>query len=502
MGGHGPYDLRVSVPPELQPAWRVLILAVAAGCTTSGAAPSGHAPRGDGGSDSAHPRPNDAGAHASDAGAQPRDSGAADSSVLKDAAPTDASLPPDGPSLDAGPPVDAPYPAFSLGARAPQVTNNGAPVLASALFVPIMFAGDSLTSQIDVFVSAVGPSDYWATIGSEYGVGPATSSPVIVEEMSSPGTNVTDAEVQQFLAVSIATDPRFGALGLPADAGVQTSNPSAVPPAEAVYVVFYPTGTTISAGALGESCEAFGGYHSSFALGNGAKVAYAVIPRCASFNGLTGKDFVTSATSHELIEAATDPDPYVPAYQGTDGDHFVWTLVLGDGEVADLCASLLDANVHPTEASLSSFLVQRSWSNQGAQAGQDPCVPTAGEPSYFNTLPTTTQISFVDQGQSYQTLGTQVAVGQTATVTLDLASSGPTAGPWTVDLEDYGEAFGGSEVLGLKLLGRSSGSNGQTLTLQITAVQAASPSLFGIAPYFVYSKLGTVSTMWVGAVTN
>ena len=478
----------------------MLVLALAAGCSSSSTASP--VPLDGGSSDAARRNSNDASSDAgTDSGVHQTDSGGADSSARKDAASSDASPPPDGSSLDAAPPIDAPYPAFSLGARAPQVTNNGAPVLANALFVPIVFTGDGLASEIDAFMSAVGPSDYWSTIGSEYGVGAGASSPLIVEAMS-PSANITDAEVQQFLAASIATDPRFGALGLSADAGVQPSNPNAVPPAEAVYVVFYPTGTTISAGALGESCEAFGGYHSSFALGNGAKVAYAVIPRCTSFNGLMGEDFVTSATSHELIEAATDPDPYVPAYQGTDGDHFVWTLILGDGEVADMCAFLPDANVHPSEASLTAFLVQRSWSNKGAQAGQDPCVPTAGEPFYFNTLPLTTQVSFVDQGQSYQTLGTQVAVGQTTTVTLNLASSGSTNGPWTVELEDYGEAFGGSEVLDLKLLGRSSGSNGQTLTLQITALEAASSSLSGIAPYFIYSKLGSVSTMWVGAVTN
>jgi hypothetical protein len=394
---------------------------------------------------------------------------------------------------------DAMYPAFTY--EVPQVNDYGAAVLSSAVFVPIVFPGDPLAAQIDAFMSAIGPSDYWATVGTEYGVGPATSTG-LVRESAPPAPNLTDAEIQQFLAQAIATDPRYLALGPDTDAGIMTANPAATPPAGVLYVLFYPAATTISQPTLGESCGAFGGYHSAFNLTNGAVVTYAVIPRCAMFNGESGLDAVTATTSHELIEAATDPDPNVASYLGTDTDHFVWELTLGSGEVADMCSFLLDANLHPQEALLSAYLVQRIWSNQAALNGQDPCVPTVGSGAYFNTVPEATEQPFVDQGQTFQTLATQIPVGQTATVTLDLVSSAPTDGPWSVEVLDYGVAYNNPAILDLKILGATAGENGQTLTLQIKALQAGPASLFGISPYFVYSTLGTTSTFWVGAVTN
>ena len=402
--------------------------------------------------------------------------------------------------FDASVPADATYPAFSF--EVPQVSDDGAAVVGSALFVPVVFPGETLGAKIEAFMSAIGASDYWSSIGTEYGVGPATTTSLVVES-TSPGSNITDAEIQQFLASAISTDPRYRALGPDVDAGSQAANPSAMPPPDVIYVLFYPAGTSISADTLGESCAGFGGYHSSFMLSNGGTVAYAVIPRCATFNDLSGIDFVTVATSHELIEAATDPNPTVPSYAGVDTDHFVWQLTLGNGEVADMCSFLLDANVHPTEPAMSAFLVQRVWSNAAALAGNDPCVPViAGEGAYFNTVPESTEVDFVDQGKTYQTLGTQIPVGHTATVTLDLASDAPTSGPWTVQLLDYGVAYQNPAYLDLKIVGAAEGLNGLTLTVQITALQAGPTSLLGISPYFIYSTIGEVSTFWIGAVTN
>ena len=54
--------------------------------------------------------------------------------------------------------------------------------------------------------------------------------------------------------------------------------------------------------------------------------AYAVIPTCTSLQGMTEQDGVTSAVSHEWIEAATDPFPSTgmgidSAYAQVDYDH-------------------------------------------------------------------------------------------------------------------------------------------------------------------------------------
>ena len=431
-----------------------------------------------------------------DADASARTDGPADD---KTDARVDAVVPVDAVG-DAVPFVDAPYPAFAY--EVPQVENRGGPVLTNALFVPVVFPGETLSQPIAVFMSAVGRSQYWASIGTEYGVGPATSvAPVSVT--AAPGPNITDPGVQSFLAQAIASDPRFGALGPATDAGISASHPDAAPPANVVYVLFYPPGTTITATSLGTSCVDFAGYHGSFVLPNGNGVTYVVIPRCASLNGLSGIDEVTAIASHELIESATNPDQNDPAFVGTDIDHFAWAFVVGDGEVADMCSVLKDAYAHPAEADLSAFTVSRSWSNQAASAGSDPCVPHApGEGAYFNAVPEATEVPFVADGQSYQTLGTRIAVGQTKTVEVDLASQGPTGGAWSVSLLDYGAAYGNPKVLDLTLTGATSGVNGDRLTLQITPLVSGRASQDGISPYFVYSTHGSVSTVWIGAVTN
>jgi hypothetical protein len=428
--------------------------------------------------------------------AAPRDAGrdrAGDAS-LRDAGEVEGGG--DG-GVDTG--MTVPYPAFDP--TAPQVVDNGGLVLANANFVPVVFAGETLTAPIASFMSAIGSSQYWATIGMEYGVGPATSSPLIVDTYA-PGAQTTDADIQTWLAQAIATDPRFLALGVSPDAGTQAPDPNAVPPPGTVYVLFYPDGTAIS-DASGSSCTAFGGYHYTLTLGNGATVVYAVIPRCTDFAGLSGIDDVTAVTSHELIESATDPETYTsPGYVGTDVDHFIWELVVGNGEVGDMCSFLPDAWIYPAEPALSSYLVQRIWSNENAAAGLDPCVPATNEVTYFNAVPEATLVSFVDQGMSYQTLGNQIAVGQAGTLTLDLFSHASTDGAWTVTLLDYGKAFGNPTVLEISPLGATTGVNGQKVQFQITPLSAGTATLFGMSPYFIYSTQGSVSSFAVGVITN
>lgn len=425
-----------------------------------------------------------------EAGGEAGDGGAADVSGM------------DAPLLESGvPDGSVPYPAF--GVDVPQVRSNGGPVVANGLFIPIVFAADPYAASLATFMSEVGASAYWTAVTSEYGVGPAKSAPLVTLTAQAPAM-LKDSDIQAWLAQAIATDPRFLALPLAADAGLQsTPDPSAMPPAGAIYVIFYPTGTTIT-DTSGTSCEAFGAYHFNFALENGAQVVYAVVPRCAMFNGESGLDAVTSSTSHELIEASTDPEPYTsPGYVGVDEDHFLWELVLGNGEVGDMCSFVPDAQVRPTEPAFSGFLVQRTWSNKAAMALTDPCVPSiAGQAAYFNTVPVASQITFVDQGSTYPTLGTQIPVGQTATVTLDLFSSGPTGGPWKVYPLDYGEAFMNPKVLDLQIVGMSSGVNGQQVVLQITPLLPGTNALLGLSPYLLYSQQGNLSSFWVGTVSN
>jgi hypothetical protein len=131
--------------------------------------------------------------------------------------------------------------------------------------------------------------------------------------------------------------------------------------AQLIYLVYFPSTTKIDDGTGAILCgpDGYLGYHYADSLKGAGAFTYAVLPDC------TGKlDDLTSTVSHEIIEAATDPeDGWFLDVAGTDH----WSGENGQ-EVADLCQD--DANVQE-----GGWALQRSWSNQAAMAGGCPCVP-------------------------------------------------------------------------------------------------------------------------------
>ncbi len=112
------------------------------------------------------------------------------------------------------------------------------------------------------------------------------------------------------------------------------------------------------------SCEAGGfcGYHSSFRAGR-AHVRYAVLPDMSAGSGCDtgcggGAPFaaVTSVTSHELVEAVTDPD--VGLAKGLAAP-LAW-YDANNGEIGDICAGH-DGKLH---AGGAVWTVQKQWSNK------------------------------------------------------------------------------------------------------------------------------------------
>src|SRR6202000_2742972 len=100
-----------------------------------------------------------------------------------------------------------------------------------------------MVTAINTFTSQIGPSDYWKTIVTEYGVGAATSLTPIQVTDTAPAT-IDDAGIQTLLQAKLAD---------------QTAG-SPTPDANTLYAIFYPSGTKIT--LQGEtSCNSFGGYH-------------------------------------------------------------------------------------------------------------------------------------------------------------------------------------------------------------------------------------------------
>jgi len=392
---------------------------------------------------------------------------------------------------DAGPPDDAGYPAIDVDA--PQVVSLGGQVLSSPKVEPVFFPGFDYASQLTDFAAKLGASSYWAA-AKEYGVGPITSlTPITLSnaeiDPADIGT-ITDAYIQSWLKARFdGTHPEFGT----------------TPDPNAIYTLFYPTSTVIYLGGGGgggdggapdagnfgsqKSCSSFGGYHGQVQIGT-QLIAYAVIPECGTFGNLVGANAETATTSHELIEASTDPYPDAqPAYVQVDDDHINWEFFLGGGEIGDMCAQFPDSFYVPPDF---DFEVQRFWSNQSAKAGHDPCQPSTGS-AYFNTMPVFTD-SVTTRGNTV-TKGIMTPVGTPKTIELDLFSDAPTSGPWTVSATAYARSGTAPVTISFDT---NQGQNGDKIHMTVTATGAFSGTTTKTVSLLITSTLGVRQKQWIG----
>jgi hypothetical protein len=354
----------------------------------------------------------------------------------------------------------------------PVLQNNGGPVLAHPKITTVTFPGDTMASTLEAFGAGIGATPYWSAATAEYGVGAATAGTPVHLTESAPA-NIDDAAIQTWLAGKLdGTHAEFG-----------------VPTANSLYAIYYPSTTTVTLQGI-TSCTQFGGYHNSIVLG-AQQIAYAIMPRC-NWNGQGELDTTTGSASHEFLEAATDPLPLTstPAYTGVDADHAVWEMILL-GEDGDLCAQFQDSFYKPSGFNYS---VQRSWSNASAAAGHDPCAPSLAGEVYFNAAPVLNDtVSFNFQGQSGQTKGVSIPVGQSKTIDLDLYSDAA-IGAWALQASDLQ-----SNTLKFAF-SQSSGSNGDKVKLTITVLQANAQ--YGGEPFAIVSTKAGVKHYWFGFVGN
>ncbi len=347
--------------------------------------------------------------------------------------------------------------------RAPQVVTLGGPTLSMPVFISITFPGDDMRDQVEDFVDSVGCTDYWRAVASDYGVGQGVGGPHTRLPESAP-TSIDDAQIQQWLASKIKSEPNFPQ-----------------PDANTLYVIFYPAGTTIT--LQGEqSCQRFGGYHNSAAVG-AKDVPYAVIPRCESFGNLSGIDAVTGTTSHELIEAVTDPAPeQKPAYAIPENDGIGFAIAAG-GEVGDMCEFKSDAFFQPSSY---PFTVQRSWANKAGFALADPCQPSLPG-AYFSAAAKLTQFVSFDIGFGpQQARGVKLPLGQQTSIDIAAFANGSVPS-WTITTYDSAQLRGQPPELGLSL-SKTVVSDGDIVHLAITRKKA---SPFGVSAFGIVSSDGS-----------
>jgi hypothetical protein len=183
------------------------------------------------------------------------------------------------------------------------------------------------------------------------------------------GTDTTDQQVQSYIAGQITA----GKLPPP--------NPSTI------YLLYIPYNAIINLSPTDQSCQTFGGYHGSGEVvtdGGSQRFLYAILNDCRGGNGTAQQimDDQTYVASHEIAEAATDPDVntsdnggwYMPA--GNDA----WVRSRAGGENADLC------NGQGTKE--GAWTVTRVWNAASVKASGAPCVPSPTT-WYFNAAPVT-----------------------------------------------------------------------------------------------------------------
>ena len=310
----------------------------------------------------------------------------------------------------AGSPVDAgPRGQLHAGGapRPAQVGTAGGPVLAAPKVRPIIYTDDIASTDIQAFLQELTRTPYWAAVTGSTGVGALTVLPPIVVPSAAPKVT-TDAALKAQLAFNLGGGtPTWGA-----------ADPSTI------YLYVVPAARP-STHRYQTCCDDFGGYHSEVASG-AVTVPYAVVCSCPGFLGTTVSplDERTTAMSHELIEAATDPFPYSnPAYGVEDHADIVWTVINGGGEVSDMCAFNDDAYFIPAG---STYMVQRSWSNAAAKKMQNPCVPYAKTAAYFNSFPALEMIAYTTD--KFLTRGLQIPSVRAAPSTSTSSATAPRRG--------------------------------------------------------------------------
>jgi hypothetical protein len=373
--------------------------------------------------------------------------------------------------------------AFDAGAEPdvvalPQVVGFGGTTLHHPTFISVTFPSDTLADQLEDFTASVGCTDYWHAITADYAVGEAVAGPPVAVTEKAP-TTIDDNQIAAWLVAKIdSKDPQFPR-----------------PATDTVYALWYPESTTITLEGA-QSCSGFGGYHNGTQLADGTPVSYAVVPRCPQQGGGTVMDGLTTAASHEFIEACTDPQPMTaPAFAAPDSNHSGW-LFAEASEVGDMCEFDQSAYYQPPGY---PWYVQKIFSNSAAWAGTNPCVP-ADSPSYFYAaaqVPDMESLDLVGDGMPVPTAVVTLAVGATVTVPVLLVGS---ADVTSMQLQafDLNQFTGQPSVLTLTL-SPDTGAPGQTVQLTITKMSAEPMGAGGFA---ILSQSGQTQTFSIGMTTD
>jgi hypothetical protein len=343
----------------------------------------------------------DAGTRADDAGIGPdvsvEEASASDGGSQGDgkAAAMDTGIPGDNcPAVDAGNFVEAKHGPL------PTMTNYGGAILAAPQVITFTFSTTPSATALQSFGQTITQSAWFATVTKDYCTadggtciqpGPAGLAVDITAAAASTyvdtlgqGTATGGTDLEQFMNQQISA--------------AVAANTIPAPGANSLYAFYFPPTSTIWMGAVNQgaqSCQGFGGYHSSMTYTDGkTPIVYAILPDCPSGDPTYDLEGVTIAASHEIAEATTDPNPggvptwYLDQPLSLDAGITVpqfrndpWATSSQFGEIGDNCESI-PLSYWPLDD--AGTIVQRIWSTSAAAQGHNPCVPVPAGESYYN----------------------------------------------------------------------------------------------------------------------
>jgi hypothetical protein len=277
-----------------------------------------------------------------------------------------------------------------IAERLPRVVHRGGPFLRRPEITTVTFVGDDpqTVARLERFGGRIGRTAWWREVTEGYcranddciRAGRAGRAIRLARRLP---PRVRDVEVERW----IADEARAGAL---AELG-----------ADALVLVYLPRGVALSDAFHDAYCAPGPRAYHRMMRTTGASFPYAVIPRCRD------EAETTATASHEILEAATNPDPGRPGF-GLEGGAATVAFRLRGAEPVDPCG-LLTMDSHRAHA--AGFLVQRAWSNAAAARGADPCVPAPSGRPYVALVPRQAVVRLAEPGTSASIVLDAVADG-------------------------------------------------------------------------------------------
>jgi hypothetical protein len=212
---------------------------------------------------------------------------------------------------------------------------------------------DFNTGAINNFVTQLGASNYFNG-AAQYGVGGASlAGSHVASACGSPGSSESFLDILGWITCEV----QLPGTGVP------------YPDDNSIYNIWLPQGTAVS--EAGANCSGFGAYHfMSAALTVKIVIivpvpviqqyAFTVLPtQCAN----SSFDSLTELASHEMIEAATDPNFGIGWIDLSTFNFSAPSQIAKSGEAADICEQGAGASPMPSVRMNNGMMVDPYWSN-------------------------------------------------------------------------------------------------------------------------------------------